>query len=41
MDRTVKYEKIVREPLNMRKEQLYVMLVMHNVRMEPLSVRIK
>ena len=41
MDRTVKYEKIVSEPLNMRKELLYVMLVMHNVRMKPLSVRIK
>ena len=41
MDRIVKYEKIVREPLNMRKELLYVMLVMHNVRMKPLSVRIK
>ena len=40
-DRTVKCEKRVREPLNMRKELLYVMLVMHNVRMKPLSVRIK
>ena len=38
---TVKYEKKVREPPNVRKELLHVMLKLHNVRIEPSSVRKK
>ena len=33
-DRSVKCEKKVREPPNVRKELLYVMLELHNVKME-------
>ena len=33
-DRTVKCEKKVREPPNVRKELLYVMLELHNVKMK-------
>ena len=40
-DRTVKCEKKVREPPTVRKELSYVMLKLHNVRMEPPSVRKK
>ena len=40
-DETVKYEKKVREPPNVRKELLYVMLELYNVKMEPSSVRKK
>ena len=35
-DRTVKYEKKVREPLNVTKELSYVILELHNVRIKPL-----
>ena len=38
-DRTIKYEKKLREPLNVTKELSYVMLELHNVRMKPLNVR--
>ena len=38
-DETVKCEKKVREPLNVRKELSRVMLELHNVRMKPSSVR--
>ena len=40
-DGTVKCEKKVREPSNVTKELLYVMLEPHNVRMEPSNVRKK
>ena len=40
-DETVKFEKKVREPLNVRKELSHVMLELHNVRIEPASVRKK
>ena len=41
-DETIKYEnKKVREPPNMRKKLSYVMLELHNVRMEPSNVRKK
>ena len=40
-DVTVKYEKKVREPPNMRKELLHVMLELHNVRMKLSNVRKK
>ena len=33
-DKTVKYEKKIREPLNVTKELSYVMLELHNVRIE-------
>ena len=38
-DRAVKCEKKVREPPNVRKELSHVMLELHNVRIEPSSVR--
>ena len=38
-DETVKCEKKVREPPNVRKELSYVMLESYNARMEPSSVR--
>ena len=38
-DETVKCEKKVREPPNVRKEVSHMMLELHNVMMEPLSVR--
>ena len=38
---TVKCEKRVREPLNVRKVLSHVILELHNVRMEPSSVRKK
>ena len=34
-------KKKVREPQNVRKKRLYVMLELHNVRMKPSSVRKK
>ena len=40
-DGTVKCEKKVRKPSNVRKEPSHVMLKLHNVRMEPLTVRKK
>ena len=40
-DETVKCEKKVREPLNVRKELSHVMLELHNMRMEPSSVKKK
>ena len=40
-DETIKCEKKVREPPNVRKELLYVMLEQHNVRMKPSNVRKK
>ena len=40
-DGTVKCEKKVREPPNVTKELSYVMLELHNVRMEPSNVRKK
>ena len=40
-DRAIKCEKKVREQPNVRKELLHVMLELHNMRMEPLSVRKK
>ena len=40
-DGTVKCEKKVREPPNVRKELSHVMLELHNVRMEPSNVRKK
>ena len=40
-DETVKYEKKVREPLNVRKELSRIMLELHNMRMEPSNVRKK
>ena len=40
-DETVKCEKKVREPLNVRKELSRIMLELHNMRMEPSSVRKK
>ena len=40
-DEIVKYEKKVREPPNVTKELLYVMLQPHNVRMEPSDVKKK
>ena len=38
-DETVKYDKKVNEPPNVRKELLRVMLELHNVRMKSSSVR--
>ena len=38
---TIKCEKNIREPPNVTKVQLHVMLVLHNVRMMPLNVRKK
>ena len=38
---TVKCEKKVREPLNVRKELSHVTLELHNVRTEPSNVRKK
>ena len=38
-DKIIKYEKKVREPPNVRKELSYVMLELHNMKMEPSSVR--
>ena len=40
-DETVKCEKKVREPPNVTKELSYMMLELHNVRIEPSSVRKK
>ena len=40
-DETIKYEKKVREPPNVKKELLYVMLELHNVMIEPLNMRKK
>ena len=40
-DETVKYEKKVKEPPNVRKELSHVMLELYNVRMESLNVRKK
>ena len=43
-DEIVKYEKNkikIREPLNVRKKILYVMLELHNVRMKPSNMRKK
>ena len=40
-DGTVKCEKKVRKPPNVRKELSHMMLKLHNVRMEPSSVRKK
>ena len=41
MMKTIKCEKKVREPLNVRKELLHLRLELHNMRMEPSSVRKK
>ena len=38
---TIKCEKKIREPPNVRKELSHVMLKLHNVRMEPSNVRKK
>ena len=38
---TIKCEKKIREPLNVRKELLHVMLELHNLTMEPSNVRKK
>ena len=40
-DEIVKCEKKVREPPNMRKQLSHVMLELHNMKMEPSSVRNK
>ena len=40
-DETVKCEKKVREPPNVKKELSHMMLKLHNVRVEPLNVRKK
>ena len=40
-DETIKYEKKVRESLNVRKELSRIMLELHNMKMEPSSVRKK
>ena len=40
-DSTIKCEKKIREPLNVTKVQLNVMLELHNVGMEPSNVRKK
>ena len=40
-DETVKCEKKVMEPLNVRKELSYVILELHTVKIEPLSMRKK
>ena len=40
-DVTIKYKGKKREPLNVIKVQSYVMLVLPNVKMEPLNVRKK
>ena len=37
-DETIKYEKKVREPPNVRKELSYVILKPHTVKIEPLNV---
>ena len=39
--KTIKCEKKVREPPNVRKELSHLMLELHNMRMEPSSVRKK
>ena len=38
---TIKCEKKIREPSNVRKELSYVILKLHNVKLEPLNVRKK
>ena len=38
-NKTIKCKKKVREPLNVTKELLYVMLKLHNVRIEPSNMR--
>ena len=38
-DETIKCDKKVRKPPNVRKELSYVILELHNVRMEPSNVR--
>ena len=40
-DGTIKCEKKIREPLNLRKVQSHVKLVLHNVRKVPSNVRKK
>ena len=40
-DRTVKCEKKVKEPQNVRKKQLHVTLELYNVSMKPSNVRKK
>ena len=40
-DETVKCEKKVMEPLNVRKKLSYVILELHTVKIEPLSMRKK
>ena len=40
-DGTVKYEIKIKEPPNLNKELSHVMLELHNVRIEPSSVRKK
>ena len=40
-DGTVKYEKKVREPPNVRKELSYMILELHTVKIELLNVRKK
>ena len=40
-DVTIKFEKKVRESLNVRKELLHVMLELHSMRMKSLNVRNK
>ena len=40
-DGTIKYEKKVNEPPNVRKKLSHVMLELHNMRIEPSSVRKK
>ena len=40
-DGIVKYKKKVREPPNVRKKLLHMMLELHNMRIEPSSVRKK
>ena len=38
-DDTIKCEQTIREPLNVKKVQSHVMLVLHNVKMVPLNVK--
>ena len=40
-DETIKCEKKVREPLNVRKELSHLMLKLHNVKMDSSNVRKK
>jgi len=40
-DETIKFEKKVREPPNVRKELSRLMLKLHNVKIDPSSVRNK